>query len=1277
MPSYSKLFLKPFIGGLNTEGSDTDDLTLNTSDELNCTILPEGKRGRRYGFNIEQDGKWIETNEPINTHTVYYWENVYADHSYIVVQINTKLFIYENIQPISQREPIYTYTIPVNEPNLINEPVSIAGVSNLLFVVGKWMLPIVIKYDADLGRFIEPEINNLKYRDINGIDDGFQVDELPATMTARHLYNLKNQGWEKDIYDAEAKKTYALLPTTNYNGKFFEDYKETYGAGRYPANNMQWFLGKEKSGEYNTTDLLNKYFGNTPAPKGHFILDYISRSRQKVSNIDIDEEENQDTTNFHFEIPCYSNASFFNYPMMQARMHSNATDFISNYKDYMSKQDENAAAYFNLPANISGELSKLKVVINDPTEIGSALTPFEADRYVYENARYKGRGDGLRSEFYAMARPFNIEVLGIDSDGTRHTIYSQPANFSTTAIVGTAQEYDIVIANPSKYRRYSVAIKWNGTLSNTPEGYSLLPYKIVADIDIIELNKTEGGSNIVEGLPVSDLLTGAISKVEAFGGRIFYLIGNTVLFSQTLKQGLQNYDKCYQDADPTSEEISDIIATDGGMIQLLTIGKGRTLKAFNRGVIAFGDKEIVGILSPLENLFTAAEYDIIKISNIGITGEYSAVSTDDSIYFWGHHGIYQIVMNENNIICQCITNQSIHNYFMNIETFSKNNAIGSYDMANNRIIWMYPTNENNPHRLDRGLVLDLNYNCFMPIAVDSGNVVRDSNGEYVGVYNEKTQKVNNEVVHFEGNIVYNNKNELVGYTQNKYLTDLTSTKNVVKIKPSMVIRADGDRVKAGTNNVVVNTETSVEYNRNSAVVYLAIDGTKYSFADFNDREFRDWDVSPYESYMVSKPISLGDTFYNKQTPIMQTIFQRTEENKLGDYNYTVPEDRENYTLTPWFTYTYFNRNMEQSYKTYMFVNVSPLIGNPSKFLSGSVDIDLNSLPKKLLDMNYSYKARIELRGFMNGGVYYDPELYDVVASNEQISKDKRLTMLLNATEQATKKYDRYELYTTLDFYSYQIPTQEYIQYPYQWSAEGSVAHILMSDVDISKGVFDSTKKEIVTKDVYEIFIKGTGNSDGVKGKKVNAVEGYLAMYNLKSRPSQSPAQWSMHGDIRMPRYDDKYIIDEYEVTNDSPRIFYPPITHGTVPTLYGEKFLMYTDKICIYNESDFQSAVFEGTVSTWVPVLQERKQPKLNIAKYVTESGAYIRMRWGWSLNDKSNRWDMMQNGYRPQKDFLYDEYVESRLHICGRGKAFQIEIRNDSNKDFRILGLNIITRSK
>lgn len=94
MPKHSRLFVKPFIGGLNTETSSVEDAILNTADELNCTILPEGIRGRRLGFNIERDGKWIESN-PSTVSSIFYWDNVgKKDLDYIVVQRGTVLYFF-------------------------------------------------------------------------------------------------------------------------------------------------------------------------------------------------------------------------------------------------------------------------------------------------------------------------------------------------------------------------------------------------------------------------------------------------------------------------------------------------------------------------------------------------------------------------------------------------------------------------------------------------------------------------------------------------------------------------------------------------------------------------------------------------------------------------------------------------------------------------------------------------------------------------------------------------------------------------------------------------------------------------------------------------------------------------------------------------------------------------------------------------------------------------------------------------------------------------------
>lgn len=53
----------------------------------------------------------------------------------------------------------------------------------------------------------------------------------------------------------------------------------------YPSNAQIWHVGKDASGNFSPGDLDKVYFGNTPAPKGHFILNAFDRDRDAVSGL--------------------------------------------------------------------------------------------------------------------------------------------------------------------------------------------------------------------------------------------------------------------------------------------------------------------------------------------------------------------------------------------------------------------------------------------------------------------------------------------------------------------------------------------------------------------------------------------------------------------------------------------------------------------------------------------------------------------------------------------------------------------------------------------------------------------------------------------------------------------------------------------------------------------------------------------------------------------------------------------------------------------------------
>ena len=95
MPSSSKVFVAPFLGGLNTEISSIENALANTSDELNCTIWRKKVRGRRFGMNVERDGEYLETPKG-SVYSDYLWKNVSKTSTdFIVKQIDKILYFYQ------------------------------------------------------------------------------------------------------------------------------------------------------------------------------------------------------------------------------------------------------------------------------------------------------------------------------------------------------------------------------------------------------------------------------------------------------------------------------------------------------------------------------------------------------------------------------------------------------------------------------------------------------------------------------------------------------------------------------------------------------------------------------------------------------------------------------------------------------------------------------------------------------------------------------------------------------------------------------------------------------------------------------------------------------------------------------------------------------------------------------------------------------------------------------------------------------------------------------
>lgn len=733
MPSQSIVTLRPFIGGLNTEINGTVDSTENTADELNCTIYNDGTRGRRYGLSLERYGEYFET-DMAQTYSGYLWKNVNkTPNDIIVYQVNTVLHFYKYVQkPYSTYK--YEHTLDIADAvidigNFTSSVASFTICDGKLIMVNKYMRPILISFDDDTEEFSYKHIT-IQYRDFEGLEDNLRVDQMPTELSNEHHYNLINQGWKDE-------------EITKFKGS----------RGLYPSNSMQWFLGKDNSGAFQTESLLAKYFGNTRAPKGHCILDYFDRDRSSASGIYDTAGTQSKSFNYHNRYPSGNWAWNFEWKI---------TTFSIEIPN-----STGIAGSFRFRVTGSGNY------LSDPQQ-GATLTFYgwDGEKWVY-----------------------------ID-------------NQSTGTFVKTT-DHTWPIINETSYQKYKADIRLSVAVSDM---HCVLT---VAMKDTSNLFKYTGPST-------------RVTDITSMAGKLFYLAGDTVLFSQTVEEDAKNIGCCYQVNDPTSEEISDLVPTDGGHVKFNAMGDGLALATFNRGILVFGRDKVYGLISPADKKFSATEYDTVELSSAGLAGNKSVVSVADAVFYWSPLGIFRIGVNLNTgstLVAQNIAAGTIQQYYNNISQYSKDNARAVFDYATNRIYWYYPTTEGEPWKLNGVLVYDLNYNAFMPYKIADGGAV-------VAVF-----------------------------------TTIIAERN----RPAYNMYAGDKLVKAGEDNVIAK-EISTKYDRFQALQHCIIDDTgNISFGDYNSRDYKDWLTSSYDSYMLSVPLTFNDTYYNKQVPLLQTILTRTEE----------------------------------------------------------------------------------------------------------------------------------------------------------------------------------------------------------------------------------------------------------------------------------------------------------------------------------------------------------------------------------------------------------------
>jgi hypothetical protein len=206
------------------------------------------------------------------------------------------------------------------------------------------------------------------------------------------------------------------------------------------------------------------------------------------------------------------------------------------------------------------------------------------------------------------------------------------------------------------------------------------------------------------------------NTVEFAFGRAWYAVDQTVYFSQLMEHGtIDALNRCYSQNDPTSGELSDPLATDGGFIVIDDAAEIQKLKKFRNGVLVFDKKGVWYIAGSSDTGFSATSYVLMKLDDVECASPESVVSAEGSVFFWGMDAIYAIGVNESGqIVVQDISSSTIHTEYIGIDGEIKRRSFGVYNEARKEIEWLYgeSANQNISGAFTRALVYSLKTGGF-------------------------------------------------------------------------------------------------------------------------------------------------------------------------------------------------------------------------------------------------------------------------------------------------------------------------------------------------------------------------------------------------------------------------------------------------------------------------------------------------------------------------------------------------------------------------------------
>lgn len=448
--------------------------------------------------------------------------------------------------------------------------------------------------------------------------------------------------------------------------------------------------------------------------------------------------------------------------------------------------------------------------------------------------------------------------------------YPSNADIFHAAKASTAEDAEVIGS-------YSPWALENTYLGNTPapKGHFILEL-----FSQDRASAVRGGTDVANALQVfgvtiqipQNALTQLTSKVSQtdkrpsvvafYAGRVWYLgvpdkkFTGDIYFSQQLTD-LVKAGRCYQEQDPTAEDLNSLLATDGGSIHIADMGEVYWADQVGQDLIVVSSTGVYAISGSSGANFTADDFTVRKITDEGAVSRDSVVEAEGALFWWSEGGIWTMVGSQigDELQINRISKETIQGLYEQISPRARAYSRGFYDNFNKRIYWFYNDTVgydgiNFRFKYNRALVLDLTLGAYYTYTISD----LDTNSPFIAAMTQKTPG-----------------------------SETSLTYQVVQNTDLIVQAAD---------NIVQDVvfETFAEVKLKLLTFVENTDGTySYTFSEFKSRDFVDWKTwdtvannisntgADYTSVIQTGWQDYADPLRDKRISHLTSFFNRTED----------------------------------------------------------------------------------------------------------------------------------------------------------------------------------------------------------------------------------------------------------------------------------------------------------------------------------------------------------------------------------------------------------------